>query len=357
MSRRSVFIVGAWLLCASACKRATVETDRATVPGSPSVTSPSHTVSASTTTDARPPDAAAEGASRERDADGENVLLRDVPKSGRSIGHTSVVFKLEFEGGEKAVFKPASRRGPTRYKGEIAAYRLASALGLANVPPAYPRTFAQGDLVTALGGNRSPAGALLVSEGLESDAMLPGAILPWIERLTFLPVEADPLRSSIRTWLTRGRAIPETGSALVEGSTVTFEPEKIAAQVSTLVAFDFLTGNWDRYSGANVGLDRTSGTLLFIDNDGAFFENPPKDALQRNVERLASVDRFSRSFVEHVRALDDASLRRAFGEERAGVSLLSEHVVREVAHRRKELLDTIDAKIRRTSEGETLAFQ
>ena len=65
------------------------------------------------------------------------------PVLSRSLGHTSYVLKLSLEGGAVAVFKPRSRLplGDHRYKGEIAAYRLATALGLDNVPRAIPRAF------------------------------------------------------------------------------------------------------------------------------------------------------------------------------------------------------------------------
>ena len=59
-------------------------------------------------------------------------------KTAKSIGHTSVVFKIEGADGRTIVWKPDSRIGRGRYKGEIAAYRLASLFGIDNVPPALP---------------------------------------------------------------------------------------------------------------------------------------------------------------------------------------------------------------------------
>ena len=81
--------------------------------------------------------------------DDESVYLDGLPKAAKSIGHTSVVFKIELTTGKKAAFKPASRRGPIRYKGEIAARRLAVALGLANVPRAFFRTLEAAKLAGA----------------------------------------------------------------------------------------------------------------------------------------------------------------------------------------------------------------
>ena len=52
-------------------------------------------------------------------------------------------------------------------------------------------------------------------------------------------------------------------------------------------------------------IDKRTGTLLFIDNDGAFFDVPPLDGLQRNKTLLEGIDKLSRSFVIRVRELDD----------------------------------------------------
>ena len=87
---------------------------------------------------ARASDEAGSGADADapvaRDVDAP--FLSGVPTSAKSIGHTSVVFKIELSTGVKAAWKPASRRGPVRYKGEVAAYRLARLLAITNVPRA-----------------------------------------------------------------------------------------------------------------------------------------------------------------------------------------------------------------------------
>lgn len=288
-------------------------------------------------------------------------MIREVPakyaaaaRTGKPIGHTSVVFKLELANGAKAVFKPASRRGPLRYKGEIAAYRLASALGLVNVPPAFPRTFDRAELLTAFGGEASPGGELLTSEAVGSEGKSRGSLVGWIDKLEFLALEAEPLRSRWHGWLTKGQLIPDAPFEADAGTP--FATRALAAQTSTLVAFDYLTGNWDRWSGANIGIDRSKALLLFVDNDGAFFETPPKDALARNTRILESVDRFSRSFIEHVRSLDERALAAAMGNEAPGAPLLAPKVLRSVLERQKELLRVVDAKIAANGEAETLFF-
>ncbi len=202
----------------------------------------------------------------------------------KSIGHTSVVFKIELTSGQKLVFKPHSRRGPGRYKGEIAAYRLARALGLDAVPPAFAATFSHAELAAAAATDEK-ATQLLDGEVLAESGMVKGALIPWIDDYEVLPLEKEPMFSEVRGWLKKGAAIPA-------------DKIDLARATSTLIAFDYVTGNWDRWSGANVATSKSR--ILYVDNDGAFFEAPPKDALTRNQRLLDATDRFSRSLVERL---------------------------------------------------------
>ena len=43
-----------------------------------------------------------------------------------------------------------------------------------------------------------------------------------------------------------------------------------------MIVFDYLTANWDRWSGGNVAEDSANGKLLFVDNDGAFYDPPAR---------------------------------------------------------------------------------
>jgi hypothetical protein len=252
----------------------------------------------------------------------------------KSIGHTSLVFKIELANGRKAAFKPASRRGPVRYKGEIAARRLGVALGIGpSVPRAFFRTFAGSALASADG-----EGEMIVRAGV-----VKGALVPWIDGLKFLALEQAPLSAQWKQWLVRGTTIPD-------------DKRELARQISTLVAFDFMTANWDRWSGGNVGVDEATGALLYIDNDGAFFEVPPREGLARNERLLEGVDRFSRSFVARLRALDDAALAAALGEETPGAPLLSAKALAGLLQRRKALVEIVDAKANAAGDAETFAF-
>jgi hypothetical protein len=259
---------------------------------------------------------------------------------GRAIGNTSVVFKLELDDGKKAAFKPNSRRGPRRYKGELASHRLAGLLGIDNVPPAHFRAFAPAALRGALS---QQGGELFDKEVIVEDGKVRGALMPWIEELKFAPIEREPMLSEWRGWLKRGGAIPDAKRAR-------------AREIAILVAFDSVTGNWDRWSGGNVG-EAKDGRLLFIDNDGSFMHPFPEGPFKDQRAALAKVERFSRSFVAKLRALDEAALTSAIGDEEPGRPLLSSDQLKEALARKDALLKYVDDKIAANGDAETLFFE
>jgi len=268
-----------------------------------------------------------------------------LPVWGKAIGRTSVVFKLRLEGGLEAAWKPRSKRGAFRYRGEIAAYRLGRALGLSNVPPALPRSFAMAELRRALGDPSSGAGKLLADEAVpDRRGEVSGALIPWIPDLHFLDLEAEPKRSEWRAWLGSKSPVPP-------------EKRKLAEQISTMIVFDYLTANWDRWSGGNVGTDATGQAVLYIDNDGAFFDPPPPAPLAKQRSLLADDARFSRRFIAALRGLDVDAARKAMGEDAPGEPLLAPRVLAGLEERRKTALAVVDARIAKDGEDKVLEFE
>ena len=264
--------------------------------------------------------------------------------SGKSIGHTSVALKLSLEDNLVAAWKPRTTRGPWRYKGEIAAYRLATALGLPNVPEAIPRSFPLVEVVKAVTGRSADTASLLSTEAIPDDhGMIPGALIPWIPHLTFLALEAEPLLSEWRGWLSGAAEIPA-------------DKKTLAAQVSTMIVFDYITGNWDRWSGENVGLGENRDLVLYIDNDGAFYERPPQKPLAAQRARLEADNRLSRTFVGKLGALDDVALKAALGDEAPGEPLLSDKARAGVLARALDAKKLIADKVKKLGEDVVIAF-
>jgi hypothetical protein len=254
------------------------------------------------------------------------------------------VLKLTLQGGYVAAFKPRSALtlGDTRYRGEIAAYRLARALGLDNVPRAIPRTFSASTLRTVCS---APAAAQFERLArIDPDGNVRGALIPWIENYEELALQEPSWRTKWLAWLTE------------EQHSIDERDRPLAAAISTMLVFDYVTANWDRWSGGNIARNAATGTLLFVDNDGAFYEHPSQDALLRQLARLRTVIRFSHRLVAALRSLDDAKLRAAVGEESPGKPLLSDAVLAQLSARRLAVLAVVSERIARAGEQATLAF-
>lgn len=253
----------------------------------------------------------------------------DLPiTNAKSIGHTSVVYKITLGDGRKLAWKPNAKKLQNRWRGEVAAYRLGLALGITNVPPACARSYPRATL----------AGAHIPDADLIGDP-IEGVVIPWIDGLQFMALEKDPLRSQAASWLSAKSPAPKGDDALM------------AAQISSLIVFDAITGNWDRYSGGNVGLDASGKNVLFIDNDAAFMPGPPKEEMKAAQARLDATDRFSAHLVDRLRTLDEAALTSAFGPH-----LLPAEMVTLVATRIQNVRKTIDAKVAARSTADVLVF-
>jgi hypothetical protein len=336
------------VVAATGCDRGGSATTTATTPPSTasSTSTPTSSAASASISEAGPAEAGA-----------RHDYATAAPVSGKSIGHTSVVFKLKLDGGLEAAYKPRSRRGRDRYRGEIAAYRVGIALGLNNVPTALPRSFSLTSLQAAL-GDGGPARELFDKEVVaDSDGQVPGALMPWIPKLEFLPLEGEPWRARWNQWL--ASEVGPGADELAEGpdaGSAGIGARSLAAQMSTMVVFDYLTGNWDRWSGGQIGIARATGTLLFLDNDGAFFDPPPAGPLASQLARLIKVWRFSRGFVGALRTFDPVAAKAALGDDGRGVELLTPSMRKGLEERRKRALAIVDAKIAERGEASVLAF-
>jgi hypothetical protein len=277
----------------------------------------------------------------------ERRLDPDEPVAAKSVGHTSYVLKVTLAGGKVGVFKPRSRRalGDRRYRGEIAAYRLGTALGLDNVPQATPRAFDAAALRAACAATPGNAERFDKEALVDPDGKLRGAFIDWIADYRELPLEGAAWRARWEPWLMDPAArIPDADLGL-------------ASAISTMIAFDYLTANWDRWSGGNVARAGADGTVLYVDNDGAFYERPPPDSLERQLGVLRRVVRFSRRFVDALRALEPPKLADALGDAEPGDPLEPRGVLAAVEERRRAIVQIVDSRVARSGERATLAFE
>jgi hypothetical protein len=292
-----------------------------------------------------------------RDAPLLTGLRSAVVQSGaKSVGATSVVFKVPLDGGIAAAFKPETRKHGSRWRSEVAAYRVSRALGLDNVPVTVPRAAKMSALFAS---TRSSAMARLLREQClpREDGKLPGAMIAWIPGLSRLQLEDDPLWSAWGEWLSVNP--PERSIEVRVGAQAgkkMREARVLAPQLSSLIAFDHVTGNRDRWSGHNILVDVTHTRLVYLDHNLAFDDKLDIASTRKRTMVLHRVERFSRVLVANLRSLTRAALVDALGTDDLGAPLLRDAQVDATLARRDELVTYVDELIAKHGEARVLSF-
>lgn len=255
-------------------------------------------------------------------------------------GGSSVSFRLDFKDGSRASFKPVQINPQSVPRKEVAAYRISRLLGLNLIPPATLRTLPKEDVL----GKLSPESAFMrprvESETVFENGATLGVMSYWIP--TILNVGFDSQEGTQRwsEWLTIGNRVP---------------PEKagLMAQLSTLLLFDLLQNNSDRFSGGNLVGAPDGKSLFYMDNAFGFQTDP--EGHQRCRAYLQRAQKFSRSFVERLRRLDAGSIKQALAGE-PGPPALSDPEIDALLGRRDEALRYVDRLLKEHGEERVLVF-
>lgn len=251
----------------------------------------------------------------------------------QNVGSTSVNLHLRLDGGIDAAFKPRTANHGEHYRAEIAAYRLNRLLGLSRVPPAISRAIPRTTLRLA------PDSPVL----FDRDNTARGAAIYWVPVLRPSRIDDPQEQERWSRWLRQGRPLPPDQSQRAE-------------EISTLLVFDFLTGNWDRWSGANVPMD-AQGHLIYRDNNGGFEEPFVEGLLQRSRSLLQRTQRFRRSVIARARAMTADSVRAemALDPDRTHPPLTAQQVT-SLLRRRDILVEYVDGLVRRHGEAAVYAW-
>jgi hypothetical protein len=244
----------------------------------------------------------------------------------RGVGSTSVNFYLDLTGDIDAGWKACYVDHCERYRAEIAAYRLNRLLGLTRVPPAISRVLTRSTLRLA-----RPCSIPIIFDRTDRAR---GAAVYWVPSMRDSGIDRTREIERWTRWLRQGEEIP-------------VDQMPRAEDVSTLLVFDFLTGNWDRWSGSNVPMD-PGGHLIYRDNNGGF-EEPFVDALMnRSLQWLRRAQKFNRAVIERARALTEASVRTemALDPDREHPPL-SDAQIRSLLRRRDVLVQHVDTLVAR----------
>jgi hypothetical protein len=232
---------------------------------------------------------------------------------------TSPIYRLELEGGLQIGFKPAIPGQETWWRHDVVAYRLARVLGIqARVPPAVARRVR----VDELGDAVREDGLITAPDDHDS---VPGVAIFWLPVLRTTYLDWSTHRAEWQPWMEARGRMPTGRDA------------ERAAEISSVIVFDYLQANEDRWNDANIRADENEH-LVYRDNNVGWFLAKMQD-LTWGRETLGGTQRFSRALVDALeRATPDALREELARADDAGLPLTDERVIRAYGARQREVL-------------------
>lgn len=262
-------------------------------------------------------------------------------------GGSSISLRIDFEGGARAAFKPDQTLLQTIPRKEVAAYRLSRLLGIESVAPAIPRSFREKDLIDALDPGSRDVVPRFLAQLRGDDGEVAGALMWWIPEIKDAVIGRFPIDTVDGMVLWK--------RYLQAGAEIPSEHEALLPQISTMVGFDFLISNSDRWSGSNTKGSPDGKLLYYMDNTLSFGPNPQGNG--KTAAYLGRVEKFSRSFIQAVRALDEESLREVvLGETEPYERLLTDSEIAGVMFRRERLLGYVEDLVANHGAERILVF-
>lgn len=291
-------------------------------------------------------------------------------------GGSTLTFKCRLRGENAGAIKPLQSRKQSNYKSEIAAYRLCGLLSCDfKIPWNRPiriekslfNTLYQRAKSSKRDVYRREFGDLTWTTA-DGGQYLYATLKDWVPDFTGFPIEATRLWKS---WLSQERYVekfdpfqealspirkyaflPKRYEALMRQSKG-MTTEALASEISQVLTFDYLIGNWDRFSGVQkwwgINCQYKDGHIISIDNGAGFGYGTN----ERVVERFMMVERFSAHFIERLRSLDEQeTLSLLYPDATAGdiKSFNQFWKMRELA------LSRVDKLIDRYGEARVLSF-
>lgn len=272
----------------------------------------------------------------------ERMRLGEVKSLTFNRGGSSISLRVDFTDGSRAAFKPVQTNPQTIPRKEAAAYRLSRLLGINLVAPVVMRPLHRDEIFSKLSASSHWARDRIQAETLfdeRGDAL--GSLAYWIPTVVDLHLDTTLGINRWTEWLSQGGDIPP-------------EKRELASQLSTLLVFDLLQNNSDRFSGGNLLGSADGRTLYYMDN--AFGFQPDFSGHKRCWSYLRRVQKFSRSLVLALARLDREILQKEMDSE-PEVHLLSEEEQAALLSRRDRVLDYIDDLRNQYGADQVLVFE
>ena len=260
---------------------------------------------------------------------------------------TSLNMRVDFDNGARAAFKPEQRNLGSKPRKEIAAYRIDRLLGLGAVPPSIGRRLSVADLSSRLQGSGAEEMSRLQTEMISKGGQVNGELTWWIPDLSKPKIDGALIDTA--------QGVDIWQRHLAAGAETPAKHAVLLGQISTVVLFDYLINNLDRWSGGNVLASSNGAVLYFMDNTMAFRPQPRAHSKVRSY--LRRCQKFSRSLVTKLRALEIEDVRAALARDLGPFpELLTEQEIAGVMARRDSALLYVDQLIARHGEDAVLVF-
>jgi hypothetical protein len=273
----------------------------------------------------------------------ERVRTQPIVRFKVNHGGSSLSFRIDFTDGSRAAWKPTQTNTQTIPRKEIAAYRLNRLLGLNAVPPAAPRAVSREDILTHL----HPESIELIPR-IEAETIFGpggktvGTASYWIPVIKDSGFDTPEGQRLAQTWLSQGERIPP-------------DQRDMAAQLSDLFVFDFLTANPDRLSGGNMKMSPDGKQLYYMDNTMSFFVDPT--GKQKNRDALLKVQRFSRATYAALDRISVPTLEQILAEETGTpYEILTPAEIRAVVARRDVVRQYVAVLVSQFGANQVFAF-
>jgi hypothetical protein len=258
-------------------------------------------------------------------------------------GGSSLSFRIDFADGSRAAWKPTQTNTQTIPRKEIAAYRINRLLGLNAVPPAAPRVVAREELLSHLHPESVEQIPRIEAETIFGPGgKTVGTASYWIPVIKDSGFDTPEGQRLAQAWLSIGEHIPA-------------DKVEMAAQLSDLAVFDFLTCNPDRLSGGNMKMSPDGKQLYYMDNTMSFFVEPT--GVTKTRAELMRVQRFSRSTYAALDRISVPTLERVLSEETGTpYEILTPAEIRAVVARRDAVRQYVTVLIGQFGSAKVMAF-